>query len=332
MSSTKMGYGSVRFTNTARHHIKIHTTNQMTRNMKKPSKITFIGFWVLLAMAILYFGANYLKGLAVFSRERHYFARFDNVSGVTVASPIMINGYKVGTVQGLDFQIDNNATTVVRLNIDKKLKIPKGTTATVRLSLFGGAQLDLTLGQSNEYLKEGEYIDAFEPDNDPMKILSNTILPSVVEMLPKIDSTFVALSKLSNNPHLEASIKEIHETLQHANQTMQTLNGLARRVDGYATQHVPSILQSVDSSAYRLNRFSQQLENIELTTLVQNLETTSQELKVLSQQLNSNKGSLGKLVNDDSLYNEVNALLQSVDSLVTDLKANPKKYLKISVF
>ncbi|WP_025843127.1 MlaD family protein [Porphyromonas gingivicanis] len=93
--------------------------------MKKTTKIALVGFWVVLAALILYLGINYLKGLSVFSNEKYYYARFKDVSGIVVASPVLINGYKVGTVQGLEFDMEHDATTLVKVNIDKSIRLPK---------------------------------------------------------------------------------------------------------------------------------------------------------------------------------------------------------------
>lgn len=300
--------------------------------MKKTTKIALVGFWVVLAALILYLGINYLKGLSVFSNEKYYYARFKDVSGIVVASPVLINGYKVGTVQGLEFDMEHDATTLVKVNIDKSIRLPKGTSATARLSLFGGAQLDLHLGASSEILEQGGYLETVPPDNDPMSVVTNTILPTVVKMLPKIDSTLSAINTIANDPVIRATLKEVHATVQRANVAMQGIEGVVAKVDGYMKGDVANILRAADSSAVRLERFTRQLDEIELKTLVQNLETSSEELRKITQQINSTDGTIGKLVHNNELYNEINGLLQTIDTLVKDIKANPKKYLKISVF
>lgn len=300
--------------------------------MKKTTKIALVGFWVIFASTILYLGINYLKGLSVFSKEKYYYARFDDVSGIVVASPVLINGYKVGSVQGLEFDLVHNASTVVKINIDKSVRLPKGTSATTRLSLFGGAQLDLKLGTSSEVLEQGDFIETVLPENDPMTVVTNNILPAVVQMLPKIDSTLTAINAVANDPMIAATLKEAHATVQRTHQAVQGINSIIGKVDTYMGRDVANILRSADSSAMRLERFTQQLDEVQLKSLVQNLETTSAELKKITQQINTSEGTVGKLVHNDELYNDVNGLLKTIETLVNDIKANPKKYLKVSVF
>ncbi|MFC2771060.1 MAG: MlaD family protein [Porphyromonas endodontalis] len=302
--------------------------------MQEPSKLVKIGFFTLLAIALLYFGLNYLKGLAVFGRECSYYARFTNVEGLSVASPVKINGYKVGTVQGLEFEIapDGTASTLVQVNIDRDYKIPRGTRASIKAAIFGGAQLDLQLATSQQILAEGDFLETNEGAGDPLGTLGNEILPRVAQLIPKVDSILSSTQQLLATPELKQSIHEAHATLASARSSMQKLDGLMTALQGYTRQDVAPMLGKANSTLTRIDNFSQQLDSINVRQIMTNLETTSNELHALSQQLNSKEGTLGKVINDEKLYEDLRSLLTRTDSLVTDFKAHPRKYINLSIF
>ena len=292
--------------------------------MQDPSKLVKIGFFTLLAIALLYFGLNYLKGLAVFGREYSYYARFSNVEGLSVASPVKINGYKVGTVQGLEFEIapDGTASTLVQVNIDRDYKIPRGTRASIKAAIFGGAQLDLQLATSQQILAEGDFLETNEGAGDPR----------VAQLIPKVDSILSSTQQLLATPELKQSIHEAHATLASARSSMRKLDGLMTALQGYTHQDVAPMLGKANSTLTRIDNFSQQLDSINVRQIMTNLETTSNELHALSQQLNSKEGTLGKVINDEKLYEDLRSLLTRTDSLVTDFKTHPRKYINLSIF
>lgn len=302
--------------------------------MQGPSKLIKIGFFTLLAIALLYFGINYLKGIAIFGREYTYYARFSNVEGLVVASPVKINGYKVGTVQDLKFEIapDGTASTLVQVNIDQEYKIPQGTRASIKAALLGGAQLDLQLSSSQQILAEGDFLETSETASDPLGTITNEVLPRVAQLIPKVDSILSSTQDLLATPELKQSIHEAHATLASARSSMQKLDGLMASLQSYTRQDVGPMIGKANSTLTRIDNFSQQLDSINVRRIITNLETTSNELHTLSQQLNSKEGTLGKVINDEKLYEDLRSLLTSTDSLVTDFKEHPRKYIKLSIF
>lgn len=302
--------------------------------MQESSKLIKIGFFTLLAIALLYFGINYLKGIAIFDREYTYYARFSNVEGLVVASPVKINGYKVGTVQGLKFEIapDGTASTLVQVNIDQEYKIPQGTRASIKAALLGGAQLDLQLSSSQQILAEGDFLETSETASDPLGTITNEVLPRVAQLIPKVDSILSSTQDLLAAPELKQSVHEAYATLASARSSMQKLDGLMASLQSYTRQDVGPMIGKANSTLTRIDNFSQQLDSINVRQIITNLETTSQELHTLSQQLNSKEGTLGKVINDEKLYEDLRSLLTRTDSLVMDFKAHPRKYINLSIF
>ena len=152
--------------------------------MKRSPRVVVIGIWILIAATALYFGINYLKGLSVFSANNTYYARFQDVSGMSVAAPIFVNGYKIGSVQSMDFDLENGGATCLQLSIKKKHRIPSNTRAVIHQSLLGGAQIDLYLGDAQTYLAPGDTLTVAPKEKEVMEALNNDIIPYIERMLP----------------------------------------------------------------------------------------------------------------------------------------------------
>lgn len=299
---------------------------------KKSRQLSFIGLWIFIGILLLYFGVTYLKGLSVFSNTKTYYVRFDDVSGLSIASPVMVNGYKVGTVQGMEFRLEQGASTIVELDVKRRHRLPIDTRAVIKQSLLGGAQVDLTVGSSNVFLEEGDTLGILPKDPDVMAILNETIIPTILRLLPKIDSTLSALNSIANDPNIKGTIAEANATMRNAKQTMQNLQEVSSQLKTYSRESIPELLGNIQQASKSLTTFGSQLDSVDLVALVDELEGSIRQLRTLGEQLNSGQGTMGKLVYDEQLYIRIDSVLRNADDLVNEVKKNPRKYLKISVF
>lgn len=300
--------------------------------MSKTSKVTIIGLWILLGLVGLYFGITYLKGLSVLSNSNTYHVRFSNVSSVAIASPVLINGYKVGNVQQLDFDLEQGGTTVLALSVNKRYKLPKDTNVSIRQGLLGGAEVALTLGKSAEVLQNKDTLIAQKPGPDYVEMLNNEVIPAVKRLIPKADSILSAWNSISNNPEIPATLKEMHATVGSVKHTMANIEAVSKQLKSITEEEVPVITADFRQFASNMASISGALDSAQLGSILHNLEYASAELKTLSEQLNKDSSTMGALVNDKELYMRVDSLVRSTDLLIKDIKANPKRYLKISVF
>ncbi len=304
--------------------------------MKKKRKVSIIGLWILVAMIGIYLGISYLKGLSVFRNSNSYYVRFPNVSSVAIASPVMINGYKVGSVQGLDFQLENDGSTVLTLEVKKKYKLPKGTLATVKQGLLGGSEIALTLGQSNEILSHLDTIGILPGNPDYMEMLNNQVIPQVMAMLPKADSILNAINDVTHDPAIARSVREFEKTVLHAKASMVNLQEATTSIRAFSNTDLPKLSENLQRVSNNLVAISNAIDSTQLASSVADLSATVENLKGISQNISSTledkNNTVGALINEKELYFRIDSLVKSADALVTDIKKNPKRYLKISIF
>lgn len=304
--------------------------------MKSKRKVSIIGLWILFSIVVLYFGITYLKGLPVFRSSNIYYVRFNNVSSVATASPVKINGYKVGTVRSLDFDIAKNGSTVLALSINKNYRIPKDSRAAIRQGLLGGSEIDLNLGISPTILSHKDTIRAMQERPDYIEMLNKEVIPKVMAMLPKADSILSAINSLANDPNLPQTIKELRATMATAQRTVLQIEGASKNLAQFSRTNLPEIGEKLQQFSDKMVTLSGAIDSTELATIISDLSSTSASLqsmaKTLEHSLQNSETTMGALVNEKELYSRIDSLVQSTEDLVKDIKANPKKYLKISIF
>ena len=287
------------------------------------NKEFIIGICVIAAIVILIFGIDYLKGINLFSPANFYYASYNNVAGLEISSPVTVDGYKVGQVREIQFDYDNPGKIKVLLALDKKLRIPVDSKATMGSTLMSGNFIALKLGKSAEKLPVGGNIDAIE-SSDLMSSLSEDIMPAVNQILPRVDSLLMNLNRIAGDPALLASI--------------QRLDGITGGLKSTVNRDLPVVMSNVKSISHGLDTvtanlgiLSAQLKSLPLNTTVDNVNALTANLTQFSKQLNDPNSTLGLLMNDPELYNKLNRVAADVDSLIVDIKKNPKRYISIKL-
>ena len=289
------------------------------------SKSTKIGALTLIALFLLYFGLNYLKGFNVFKRQNVYYASFPEVKNVNIASPVLVNGYKVGVVKSLSFDYKNGRSIIVGVDLESEYRMPKGSHLAIHQTALSGAELRIMQGDPRDgYLNPGDTIRSETPD-DIMSVTSNKIVPSVVNMMPKVDSVIVGLSNMVNNPNLVIMMENMATTAQR-------LNRLTASLDKSIGTQLPAVMANTRTITDNVAELSEELKQLKLEALMAELQATSENLRSFSDQIRNSNGSLGMLLNDKSLYMRLDSMASSADALLRDLKANPKRYVHFSIF
>lgn len=290
------------------------------------SKSVKIGALALIALFLLYFGLNYLKGFNIFKKENLYYIRFTEVKNVNVASPVFVQGYKVGVVKSLGFDYVNGNSTIVCIDLDKNYRMPKGSMLAIHQTALSGAELRIIQGDTrNGYLAPGDTIQADMNGDDIMSLATNKVMPAVVQIMPKIDSTIIGLSALLNDPNLPILLENLAASSRN-------LNALTASLNQSVGKQLPAVLANTRTITDNVVEVSDELKKVKLESLVNELQATTENLRVFSDQIRNADGSLGMLLNDKSLYMRLDSLAASTDALVRDLKANPKRYVRFSVF
>lgn len=294
------------------------------------NKEFIIGICVIAAIVILIFGIDYLKGINLFSPANFYYASYDNVAGLEISSPVTVDGYKVGQVREIQFDYENPGKIKVLLALNKNLRIPVDSRATMGSTLMSGNFIAIKLGKSAEKIPVGGDIESIET-SDLMSSLSEDIMPAINQILPRVDSLLYNLNKLAGDPALISSIQRLDGITGNVLNATDGLNSTINKDFPIVMRNVKSISHGLDTVTSNLGVLSAQLKSLPLNTTVENVNALTDNLTKFSNQLNDPNSTLGMLMNDPELYNKLNRVAADVDSLIVDIKKNPKRYISIKL-
>ena len=300
--------------------------------MKFFTKNVKIALTVLLGLALLYWGINYLKGVNLLTPANHYYTEVQSTEGLLEAAPITVNGFQVGQVREIKYDYSKHKITIM-LAMNKEMTVPEGSTISLVSGLLGGTSLVLNLGDGPD-MKPGSMIPTTSVPG-LMDHVTENVLPAVTDVLPKVDSIMDNVNLLTGDPALAAAIARldvITRQLQASSQQLtMMMTNLNRSVPGVMT-NVNGITGNLTTSTGNLTDLSESLKSLPLNETMDKLNTTLANLQTLSEQLNDKNSSLGKIMNDRELYDNANHAIASLDSLLMDIKANPKRYINVKVF
>ena len=302
----------------------------------KISKEVKVGLLALISGVILYLGFNFLKGSDFFSPNNNYYVVYDNIGGLTESNTVMLNGFAVGRVKKIELLQNQGNKLRVTLDINKDVVLTDSTAAVLASSsVLGGKAISLKVGPGNRVLQDEDTLIASTEKN-----LSEMINEKITPITENVDTALVNLNVLIRK--FQAMSGNIDATLVNLRATSSTLNSTLaqnqRAIKGIATNlNTLSASMNDPQTGVRplLGKFNSFADTLSQMQLAQTVERTNRSIASLNQmltQINQGQGSLGKLTKNDSLYNNLNQFAADLDALVVDLKANPKRYVSISVF
>lgn len=290
--------------------------------MKKEVKIGLAGIASLL---ILFFGINYLKGINMFKPESYYYVEFSDINGLAQSSPVFANGFKIGIVRDIQYNFQKPGHVVVEVELDETMKIPAGSYAELVTEMLGTVKMNLNFDfTSNTYINEGDTL----PGIANIGILGEaekSLLPQMKQMMPKLDSIMINLNKLLGDPALA-------KTLHNAEQLTASLNATSRQLNSLMNNDVPQLTNNVTAITQNLKTITNNLKDVDYAATFQKVDSTLSNVRLLTDKLNRKDNSLGLLMNDSSLYSNLNATSANAAALLQDLKARPKRYVHFSLF
>lgn len=287
-----------------------------------------IALIAITAIIIIFMGMSFLKGMILFSDDYNYKVTLKDISGVAQSTPVYANGFKVGTVKEIQFDFENvdKGITVI-VGIDKKLHIPEGSRAEIDSDLMGNTKLNIILAQGKQGFIEPNGIIEGGINEGAMGELKNMI-PAVQALLPKIDSILTSVNALLADPAIASMLHNTEAITANLNASSAQLNTMM----GVMNKQMPGLLSKVDNTLGNTETLTNNLAQVDVAGTMATINATLQNCKELTNKLNSSEGTLGKFLNDPSMYNNLNATMRDADSLMIDLKSHPKRYVHFSIF
>ena len=297
------------------------------------TKNVLIALTVVVSLCLLYWGIEYLKGINLFKPANFYYAKFEKVEGLTVSAPVTVNGFQVGQVREINYDYADNQITVL-MSLDKELRVPRGSQVSLSSDILGTAALTLNLAKNDSYYNVGDEIPTAVTAGLMDKV-GDDVMPQVVAMLPKVDSILSNVNGVLSNPAINTSVSRLDgitaELARSSQQLTLLMNSLNRSVPGIMGD-VKGVTGNLYTASGDIKHLSANVRNMPLDSTIKSLNATVANLQALSAKLNNKESSLGLLLNDKALYNNANSSVMSLDSLLKDVKKNPKRYVTIKVF
>ncbi|MEO9953975.1 MlaD family protein [Nonlabens sp.] len=301
----------------------------------KLSKEIKVGMLTVGAIALFIFGYQYLKGRNLLSDDRSFYAVYDNVEGLTSSAPVTINGLRVGNIDNIDF-LDSSGRLLVKFHVNESFKFSSESVASVySTSIIGGKALAIvpnyqskarpaqpgdTLKSSTDEGLQGKVMEEFLPLKDKIE-----------SMIVNADSVLSAVNQ-TLNPDTRLAITN---SLDEVNKTLVEIRGLSKNASSLLVDNkteLNSTIKNLDVTTRNFAAISDTLAQVEIAGTVKELENAISKFNVVLDDVASGKGSLGKLMTDDKLYNNLERTTRQAEMLMQDIKLNPKRYVHFSVF
>nr|WKN39915.1 MlaD family protein [Tunicatimonas sp. TK19036] len=311
----------------------------------KLSKELKVALLAIVAGVILYMGVRFLKGTEVFSQNKTYYVVYSNIEGLTESNPVFINGYKVGQVLNIELLQQRDNELLVTMNIQKDIVVGEGaTTSLVSSDLLGSKALYLNVGNVSKPLDDGDTLQS----NVEQGIVER-VQAQALPIAEKLDSTLARFNEIIGAGDqdemsnilgiLVGDTTSVSRTVDNLETTSRSVSGMLqrneRRLDATLANLQLISEQLGDNETglgALLTKLNQTMDSLQLQPTMEKLDVIAQNLNDITTKMNEGQGSMGKLINDDSLYTNLNNTAADLDSLLIDLKENPNRYVHFSLF
>ena len=284
-----------------------------------------VGALAIVCLFLLIFGFNFLKGVNIFSPTNSYYGRFVNLHGLEEQAAVYISGHKVGQVDNIEYDFTRDSAFTIDISINKDIALPQGTQmALISDGLLGGVAIELQLAESQEAIAHGSFIPT-------------TYVPGLVEslqgeLLAKLSAAVEDVDSLVASLQTQVAGNHIHSTLTNVDRISGDLTVVSGDLKRMMRTQVPTIVNNADTAIANLNTVVADLKAADLKATVARVDTAVDNVNAILADVRSEKGTLGQLIYNKSLYNHIDATVLSADSLLDDLKAHPKRYVHFSIF
>ncbi|NEM98002.1 MlaD family protein [Pontibacter burrus] len=298
--------------------------------LKKEIKVALLG---IVALVILYFGFMFLKGSDIFSDSRTYYVLYNNVDGLTASNPVMLNGVQVGTVQKLNLLTKEKNHILVELKVMDDLQVGDSTIAALASSdLLGSKAIVLYLGNSSKMYNGGERLIPYSE-----KSIADMLSSKAVPVIDRVDTTLARVNRLLDSEakqNIQLILANTQATTEALNQMLRANQRDISEITANTNALIASLRQTqrhIDRMAVNMAEITDTLKRAEVNKLIDNANKAVVEMQQTVAKLNSNEGSMGKLMNDNALYENMARSTEALNMLLRDIQAYPKRYVQFSL-
>ena len=292
-----------------------------------------VGILAAVCLFLLFFGFNFLKGVNIFSPTNSYHGTFYNLHGLEEQAAVNILGHKVGQVDKISYDFTRDSAFTINISINRDIVLPQGTRmALVADGLLGGMAIELQLPSNSDsgltgeagLIEKGSFLPTIYVPG-LMESVQGELLAHVDEAIQSVDSLVAGLRQQMEGNHLQ-------NTLTNIDRISGDLTDVSSDLKHMMNNQVPTIVNNADKAVANLNTITTDLQKADLAATVARVDTAVDGVNSIIADVRSQDGTLGQLIYNKSLYNHIDATVVSADSLLVDIKANPKRYVQISVF
>jgi phospholipid/cholesterol/gamma-HCH transport system substrate-binding protein len=287
-----------------------------------------VGIMAIVAIFVLYFGMNFLKGIDIFSSVSNYYASYENIGGLVPSSPVYVKGFKVGQVEEIKYDFSKQNSFVVKISVAKDIQLPIGTKIELYDDgLMGGKAIQLIyapITASQTMHQSGDTIES-QMGTGLMAQLTGSLLPKIESISTQTDSLIRSVRTLVDNKDLTKSIASIEHTTADLAVSSSQLKKMMNN-------DVPHILGNVNDITSDFKQISGKLKKIDYEATFASIDHTIANLNMLTTKMNSSEGTIGLLLNNKDLYINLSNTAASADKLLIDLQKSPKRYVHFSLF
>lgn len=303
----------------------------------KLNKEIKIGIVATIIIAFFIWGYNFLKGKNILSSTNTYYAVYENIDGLEEASPVNLSGFKIGVVEDIKFHKKYQDKVVIRFSLSKKFELPIGSEAIIYpQTLLAGKAIKLKLSKNNEFYADGDTIVGIL-EKDLMSSLSDELMPvkdKIENLVESIDDILLVFDE-KQKANIQNSLNNIDKITTEMNQLVSSdqskLNIILSNVESISS-NLKNNNKQISNILENFSNISDSLDQANIKETILNANKTLADFSEISYKINNGEGTIGLLVNNDSLYNNLNNLAADLDSLVIDLNENPKRYVHFSLF
>ncbi len=294
----------------------------------KHSREIKIGLVSVIALFLLYYGLNFLKGIDIFSPVKHYYGTYADLGGLNESAPVFIKGFKVGQVDKVQYDFRSSTPFVVALSISKDIDLPLGS----RIELFddgllGGKAVQIVLPDSADYSR-------IHLGNDtlPTSVSHGLVASLQEELMPKISTAIEHVDTLVVSANNLIASDDLKQSLGNVKVITAELKASSIKLKSLMNNDVPVIVADVKGTMADVRLFAGKLNDLDLALTISKVNSTIDKVSHFADKLNSTDGTVGMLMNDKQLYLNINQTVADADKLIVDLKQNPKRYVHFSLF